>query len=125
MPTQSIHKQTPTYRATLLTLRNFSGGLNLRDTATELGPTESPDLWNVTLDERGGVVKRLGYSRWNSVAAAQTFTTAYESKVAGADLWYSRADGKLYRDPGSGTLTNVKTFTAGSRLGLVDFAGKV
>lgn len=46
-------------------MEGFAGGLNLRDAPTELKPTESPSAWNVTLDERGGVVKRLGYTKWN------------------------------------------------------------
>ena len=47
-------------------MQGFAGGLNLRDAPTELKPTESPNAWNVTLDERGGVVKRLGYAKWNT-----------------------------------------------------------
>jgi hypothetical protein len=49
----------------LLRIRDFSGGLNLREAPPELAANESPDLWNVTLDERGGVAKRLGYTKVN------------------------------------------------------------
>lgn len=105
-------------------LPEFSGGLNLRDAATELGLNESPDLLNVTLDERGGLTKRLGYVRWNASAAANPVTYGYSSSVATRILWYSAADGKLYSDPGTGVLTLRHTFTPGP-LGLVDFAGKV
>jgi hypothetical protein len=57
-------------------LPEFSGGLNLRDAPTELALNESPDLWNVTIDERGGIVKRLGMTKWNASAAATCSRTA-------------------------------------------------
>lgn len=106
-------------------MAGFAGGLNLRDAPTELAANESPDCWNVTLDERGGVVKRLGYIKWNSAAATNVFQDSYHSVLTGLLFWYSPADGKLYSDPGTGVLTLRKTFTAGSRVTLVDFAGKV
>src|SRR5262245_30475105 len=40
---------------------DYSGGLNKRDAPSELQENESPDCMNFTLDERGGLVKRLGY----------------------------------------------------------------
>lgn len=46
-----------------LRLPNFQGGLNLRDSPIELAANESPDCMNVTLDERGGAVKRLGLAQ--------------------------------------------------------------
>lgn len=104
-------------------MQGFAGGLNLRDAPTELKPSESPSSWNVTLDERGGVVKRLGYSKWNATAADNLFQDSYYSLLTGLMFWYSPADGKLYKDS-AGTLTNVHTFTAGSRVSLIDFAGK-
>lgn len=106
-------------------MQGFQGGLNLRDAPTELKPSESPSCWNVTLDERGGVVKRLGYSKWNSAAASNLFQDSYYSLLTGLLFWYSPTDGKLYSDPGTGVLTLRQTFTAGSRISLVDFAGKV
>lgn len=105
-------------------MEGFAGGLNLRDAPTELKPNESPSAWNVTLDERGGVVKRLGYSKWNASAASNLFQDSYFSLLFGWQYWYSPADGKLYKDV-AGTLTNVKTFTSGYRASLVDFAGKI
>ena len=108
-----------------VTVGDFSGGLNVRDALTELAPNESPDLWNVTTDERGGIRKRLGYSKWNASAAANLITYHYESSVVSLILHYSKADGKLYSDPGTGVLTLRKTFTANGRLSIVDFAGVV
>src|SRR5262245_55031172 len=107
-----------------LYIADFSGGLNVRDALTELASNETPDCMNIVLDERGGATKRLGYSKWNSVLLPSPPTAGYESAVAGAILWYSQADGKLYRDL-AGVLSNVKTFTPNGRVGMADFAGKV
>lgn len=40
---------------------NFSGGVNWRDHPSELAENEMPYSSNVTIDERGGAMKRLGY----------------------------------------------------------------
>lgn len=45
-----------------LQLRDFSGGLNLKDAPSEMRDNESPTLLNVTLDNRGAIVKRLGFT---------------------------------------------------------------
>jgi cytochrome c5 len=111
------------YRA--IQLQDFSGGLNLRDAETQLADNESPEMWNVTLDERGGVVKRLGQTKWNASAAGALITQGYYSQLVDRLLWYSKSDGKLYSDPGTGVLTLRRTWTTGSRLGIVDFADKV
>lgn len=108
-----------------LLMEGFAGGLNLRDAPTELKPNESPSAWNVTLDERGGVVKRLGYEKWNASPATNLFQDSYYSELLNLNFWWSPADGKLYKDS-SGTLTNVATFSTASatnRVSLVDFAG--
>lgn len=106
-------------------LRDFSGGLNLRDALTELAPNESPDCINVILDERGGMAKRLGYVKWNATAVANPITYGYESHVAGRILWYSVADGNCYYEASEGVLAVGRTFAAGGRVAIVDFAGKV
>jgi len=111
--------------AYVIDLPELSGGLNVRDLATELSAGESPDLLNVVFDERGGVQKRLGYTKWNASAAANPVTLMYWSSVAGKLLHYTQADGKLYSDPGTGVLTLRRTWTSGSAIGITDFAGKV
>lgn len=105
-------------------MSGFAGGLNLQGAPTELQPNESPSCWNVTLDELGGVVKRLGYSKWNASAVSNLFSDSYYSTFLDLGFWYSPADGKLYKDD-DGTLTSVHTFTVGSRVSLVDFAGAI
>ena len=113
------------YAYSVFRIADLSGGVNNRDAATELAPNESPDLWNVVIDERGGAVKRLGFIRWNASATPQPLTVGYESRLADLDLWYSSADGKLYSDPGTGILTLRHTFTSGSDVSIVDFVDKV
>jgi hypothetical protein len=105
-----------------LAIQDFSGGLNVRDAATELKENETPDCMNVVIDERGGVAKRLGYSRWNATALPNLLTYGYESDVCNCVFWYSQADGKLYRDT-NGLPTLVKTFAAGAAIAIADFAG--
>jgi hypothetical protein len=46
-------------------LRDFSGGPNISDAASELAANEELDAWNVTYDERGGASSRLGYAKDN------------------------------------------------------------
>ncbi len=106
-------------------VQGFAGGLNLRDAPTELAVNESPGCWNVTLDERGGVVKRLGHTKWNTTPAANLIQDTYHSVLTSRLFWYSPADGCLYSDEGNGALALRHTFTAGSRISLVDFAGKL
>lgn len=105
-----------------LAIADFSGGLNVRDAATELKENESPDLMNVVIDERGGVAKRLGYSRWNVTALPNAVSYAYESDVCSCVFWYTPADGKLYRDT-NGSPVLSRTFGAGATVSITDFAG--
>lgn len=44
----------------LLRTDDFTGGLNLRANAFQLGKNESPDLLNVDIDPRGGFASRVG-----------------------------------------------------------------
>lgn len=105
----------------LLRIRDFSGGLNLREAPPELAANESPDLWNVTLDERGGVVKRLGYTKVNSSVFSGGLVQ---------NLHYSGTLSNLVTHAGSSlylgtTNTARQTFSTGARGGLCDFAAKV
>jgi len=105
----------------ILRIRDFSGGLNLREAPPELAPNESPDLWNVTLDERGGVTKRLGSTKVNG--------TAFSGGLV-KTLWYSGILGDTVTQAGASlylgtTNTARKTFTTSDRCGLTDFNGQV
>src|SRR6266498_3837304 len=105
-----------------LRLGNFSGGLNLRDAQAELAPNESPDLWNVTLDERGGASKRLGFAKYNSIRYDPV------NLVSNVFYWQTgqnlivQCNGRLYKDTST---ADFKTFTTSARCGFADFAGKL
>lgn len=104
-----------------LRIRDFSGGLNLRDAPPELAANESPDLWNVTLDERGGVQKRLGQAKYNTtVYGGGPVKVQHYSDAIGALV--VQAGNKLYKDD-----VNTVRATLGStgRGFFCDFTGKV
>jgi hypothetical protein len=105
----------------LLKIRDFSGGLNVREAPPELAPNESPDLWNVTLDERGGVAKRLGYVKVN--------LTPYGGGIVQNILYSGLLSDYLVQAGASiylGTNTTArKTFTTSARCGMCEFTGKV
>lgn len=104
-----------------LSVRDFSGGPNVRDAQPELGQNEESDAWNVTFDERGGVAARLGYVKVNG--------SPYGGGVV-KNVWYSptlsdyvtQAGASLYL--GTGT-TIRKTFSTSARVGFADFVGKL
>lgn len=89
-------------------IRDFSGGPNLRDAASELAANECLDSWNMTFDERGGAASRLGYSKYNGTTfdAAATTKNVFWSELLGTLI--SQVGTKLYK--GTST-TSVKTFT--------------
>jgi hypothetical protein len=103
-------------------IRNFSGGENLRDAQGELAPNETPDAWNVTLDERGGVSKRLGFQKYNS--------SVYDATAKVTNMFYSGVLQKLVVQCGASvyldtSTTLFKTFTTSARVGFADFNGKL
>lgn len=105
----------------ILRVRDFSGGLNLREAPPELAANESPDMGNVTLDERGGAAKRLGYVTVNS--------TPFSGGLV-QNLHYSGVVANLVTQAGSslylGTTNTARvTFSTGARVGMTDFAGKI
>lgn len=128
----------------LLRIRDFSGGLNVREAPPELAPNESPDLWNVTLDERGGVAKRLGYVKVNlSQYGGGGGATFYGDGTYGAGLYggpsgggyvlnifYSGVLGDIVVQAGPGLFTGTNAtaryvFTTSQRCGLCEFNGQV
>lgn len=107
-----------------LQARDFSGGLNLRDSPPQLGKDEFVDAWNVTLDERGAVSSRLGMARWNS--------TAFSDGGGGVikNVYYSPFLGQIITQAGDdlylGTTNTTRLdFTTAARVVFADFAGKV
>lgn len=93
-------------------LSSFAGGVNNRDAASELGPADVIDSWNVTYDERGGAASRLGAQKYNgSVYGSDLIQNEFWSSIASTKL--VNAGLKLYK--GTST-TAVKTFTTTERV---------
>ncbi len=103
-----------------VSLRDFSGGLNTRDTASELKNDEIPDALNVTIDERGGLVKRLGYQR--------RFATAIGTGLV-SNIFYWATRGFLVEQIGTGMHINngasFLTWTTSARCGMCEFNGNL
>ena len=59
---------------------DFTGGLNLRADAFQLGGNESPDLLNVDIDPRGGFMMRRGIQRYNTAAVGAIGAGAFTPK---------------------------------------------
>lgn len=118
---QSIVRSGLRYFYGELQFRDFSGGLNIRDAAPELGANESPDLWNVTLDERGAIGKRLGYTKYNSSAFNASLTTAGDYWATGQNLITQSGTG-LFKDNAA---VPFKTFTTVDPCAMADFTGKL
>lgn len=102
-------------------VRNFAGGLNLRDAPTELAQNESPDLLNVTLDERGGVQKRLGLNLLSNTLSNAPSVMFY-SNALGFGLVMDGAELKKTTD--FVTFTNVHAYSTSDAPGICEFNGK-
>lgn len=90
-------------------LADFSGGPNLRDSASELAANELEDAWNITLDERGGAASRLGYVKRNSSALGSTGDLVVnDTWVRLLGKWLTQAGDSLYLDDGA---VSVHTFS--------------
>lgn len=111
-------------RISTLILEDFSGGLNLRDAPSQVGNNESPDCMNVSLDERGGVVKRLGLERLGSGTSIS---------AAPSNLFYSAAQNVFIVQDGAAVkkttdfinFTTIKTYTTSERACFADFVGNL
>lgn len=102
-----------------LQFRDFSGGINLRDAAPQLGGNESPDLYNITLDERGSISKRLGMTKYNSSAFGASLTTCGDYWESGQNQ-ITQAGTGLYKDTSN---VAFKTFTTSATCAMCDFKG--
>src|SRR5690625_1638391 len=89
------------WRKNMESYSNFGGGLNTVTSNENLSDTESPDLINVDLGERGSLKSRYGFVRH--------FTAPAEGKGQGYFRFYKRdgsfhelyaIEGKLYTDSG-------------------------
>lgn len=116
-----------------LELRDFSGGLNLRDAPIRLAANESPLCLNVQFDERGGVFARKGLTKDDSsdtigsgtaniVAMHYSTTLGKVVLQVGAELWV-RDGANDYSELTRAASANA--FTTSARAGFCDFAGNL
>lgn len=100
--------------------RNFSGGINTRDAASELAPNEFPNSLNVTIDERGGIQKRLGY--------INRFTNAVGTGLV-SNLFFWDSQNKLVQQIGTGMHLDdaaaFHTWSTSARVGMCEFLGNL
>lgn len=72
----------PRGRVQLLSVSDFSGGLNLRDDRFQLEDNETPDCNNVRLLPQGGIERRPAVGLFNSVALGATPRNIFTFKTA-------------------------------------------
>ena len=103
---------------------DFSGGLNLRDSSDQLAPNESPDMMNVILDQRGGLEKRLGYTKDGGMSAfAANCVNSFYSWVLGQIVVQEGVN--VRKRTAAGTFSSVKAFSTAARVTFCDFHGKM
>jgi len=99
---------------------DFSGGWNARDAPSELANNESPDLINVTFDERGGVIKRLGCAQKNTGTLSGPVKRLFYQATTQTTFVQIGAD--LLKTTDFATFTTVHTFTTTAMVGMADMA---
>lgn len=107
-----------------LRLSDFSGGLNLRDSFTEVAPNELSDGTNFTLDERGVASKRNDCPTTAALAGASTppgAVTAFFYSSA-LNLFICQVGVTLYKAaPGAASWTSFRTLSNSSTVGFCDW----
>ena len=95
-----------------LTLSDFTGGLNIRQNSFQVADTETPEMLNVTVDARGGIVTRGGFRRWNS--ADLTLAADWDPRhgephtyADGTYAVYIANNGTILRGNSSGVFTDT------------------
>lgn len=103
-----------------ITIGQAKGGLNTRDSASELAKDEIPDALNVTIDERGAAMKRLGYEK--------RFASAIGSGLV-SNLFHWASRGFLVSQIGAGVHIDngaaFLTWSTSDRCGMTEFLGNL
>ena len=92
-----------------LSLRDFTGGLNVRDNGFQLGDNESPAMLNVHVDERVGFATRSGWVRWGAtddptIATWDPRNAVLHQYADGSFAVYIANNGLVYRTDPAGLL---------------------
>lgn len=104
-------------------LERFDGGLNVADAYDKLAANETPDCMNVTCDQRGGAVKRLGHSKVNGSAMAGNAKDGFywESQ----QLAIVQIGASLYKTSDWVTITLFATLSTTDFIGMCEFNGEL
>lgn len=126
-------KWLPTIHRASLT--DFGGGLNLRDALWTLAENESPDCINVTFDEQGGVVKRLGYRRtlWRTTTDLASLSGTpsvlkgfmWSSSVSSDPVLVAQVGRTVYIGTTLGWTTHTNLWSTTAAADYAIFAGKL
>lgn len=101
---------------------DFSGGWNCRDAPSEVAENESPDCVNVTLDERGGAVKRLGLSVLADTLAGVAQTIFYWETE---QLLIFQIGADVYKGASFASVSLIHTFNTDDAAGFCDFLSQL
>lgn len=112
-----------------LNLMDWTGGLNLRRNQFQLADNESPDMFNVNIDPRGGFFSRMGWLRWNPDDIVDPVTTAWKPRNAAVlnlasndQIVYIVNGGKIYAASNDRIFTQLTTPVAAAAPHGADFA---
>ena len=108
-------------------LADFSGGLNLAAAPSELAQNETPDALNFTLDERGGLTKRLGYKAAvpnNGTIPGSFLQRVFWADIAGGAL-IVQSGNTLYQSTAWNSFRSKAVFSTSDPVGLAVFNGKL
>lgn len=111
-----------------LPIQDFSGGWNPQDAWSKVEDDELIDMINISLDKKGGMVKRLGTTKVNpsgQISSAGSVQSLHYS--AAIDTVLAQIGTQLFKstDGGVSWTASIKTFTTADPVGMVDFLGKV
>jgi hypothetical protein len=91
-------------------IRDFTGGLNIRENSFQLADNESPAMLNVFVDPRGGFFTREGWVRWNddNIAGPWDPRNAMLHQYSdGTFAVYLTNDGKVWRANSAGEFVDA------------------
>ena len=98
-------------RSKAVSISDFSGGLNTKDSVTSLSINESYDIDNIVLLPKSGFVKRNGNTKLNTSAmdsGASIHGLGYYRQIGGSDWLLSITGSKIYNSSGlSSTMNDI------------------
>ena len=105
-------------RAVPAAFRDFAGGVNDADDPAKIAPNESPDLLNVTIDEKSGsFAPRRGFIQCGVTPSGSKATVLYEyARASGARRLLLSDNTNVWETPDCVTFSTVTTALGGSNI---------